>query len=144
MEGWDYCWPCEENNYSGKGLQHATFKKCADCSGAVTIALWAATEGRIDLRATHNAQALYTLSQKLSGPEEALPGDLVFYGPGKNAINHVMVCIEPSLHGDYRVFGACGGDSKTTTPELAKKIGARVRYRNRINYRPDFRAIGRI
>jgi hypothetical protein len=40
--------------------------------------------------------------------------------------------------GDGRVFGACGGNSDTTSIEIAMKQGARVRYRTRRDYRPDF------
>lgn len=79
---------------------------------------------------THNAARLFA---ELEPTEEPNPLDLCFWGqPGQ--VSHVML-----LWHDERVFGACGGNSSTTTPELAQKIGARVRFRSGIGYRPDFR-----
>lgn len=104
-----------------------------DCSGFVTAGIRAC--GGPDWRQTHNSQALFDALEPTDTPE---PGDLAFYGPpGK--INHVMV------HWiDGRVIGACGGDSSTTTAELATARGAAVQFRKQVRYRPDFRGFRRL
>lgn len=51
-------------------------------------------------------------------------------------ITHVMIYMGP---GDCRVLGASGGNSATTTIEIAKKIGAQVHYRRSPDYRPDLK-----
>lgn len=61
------------------------------------------------------------------------PGDLCVYRGRNGQPNHVMVSVDGGLTG--RVFGACGGDSTTTTPELAAAKGARVQFRRSPNYR---------
>jgi cell wall-associated NlpC family hydrolase len=106
-----------------------------DCSGLITCGLRAL--GGPDWRQTHNAARLFGTLRAVS-EMEARPGDLAFYGPpGK--INHVMI-----LTGDGRVFGATGGNSNTTTLEIAKKQNAKVQYRSRVLYRPDFRGFRRL
>jgi murein DD-endopeptidase len=130
-----YCWPTKENGYSGKWLKGAKYPETSDCSGLVTGALYFGVKGP-DWRATHNAQRLMGLCKPVVAPR---PGDLAFYGPGKNAINHVMV-----VQAGGRVFGACSGNSDTTSPEIARKKGAYVRSRQSHLYRPDFRGFGRL
>lgn len=68
------------------------------------------------------------------------PGTLVLYGrkgdPRRNAsahANHVMI-----HWGDGRVLGASGGNSDTTSIEIARQKGARVRFQKSRAYRPDF------
>lgn len=61
------------------------------------------------------------------------PGDLAVYRNKMGLASHVMICIDGGLTG--RVFGACGGDSSTTTRELAAAKGARVQFRRNPNYR---------
>jgi murein DD-endopeptidase len=98
-----------------------------DCSGLVT---WLLHElGVCDWRAEHNAQRLYN---ELSKTEAPRPGDLVFYGAGPTHITHVMIHF-----GTGQVLGACGGNSDTTSIEIARARGARVRFRGSPNYRPD-------
>jgi hypothetical protein len=144
-----YCWPCEENHYSGKDLKYATYKDCYDCSGLVTAGLYHVTKGRLDWRSTHSAQRLYNACKDIEGwnsldskhlpPKSELPC-LAFYGPGKNMITHVVVVMP-----DGRVIGAGnGGDSTVTTPDIAKKRGARVKFFSNHLYRDDFRGFKKI
>lgn len=98
-----------------------------DCSGLICYGVYLI--GGPDWRATHNCKRLWAELEPTTAP---LPGDLVFYGP-KGAPNHVMI-----YTGDGRVYGACGGNSDTTTLEIALEKKAKVRYCSRIHYRPDF------
>ena len=112
--------------------------ECFDCAGLITSCLH--TLGGQDWRAARGAHDLATLLPKLSAEESInpLPGSVACYGhedeAGLTRISHVMLIV-----GDGQVFGACQGGSDTLTPEIAKKQGARVRYRPRIRYRADFR-----
>lgn len=134
FEGQDYCWPTAENKYSGKGLKGALYPNTHDCSGTVTDALYQVTG--VDLRSTHNAQKLHDECDSLSAPEE---GCLVFYGKSPTQVSHVMTYMA-----DGRVFGASGGNSKTVTPDIAKSIGAKVKYQSGPKYRPDLIGFGRL
>jgi cell wall-associated NlpC family hydrolase len=110
-----------------------------DCSGLVTFGLFLASSGRIDWRQSHNTDRLWA---ELEPTDNPAPGDLAFYGPNKanpNDVAHVMVC----LAGGF-VFGAAGGDSSTTSPEIAKVQDARVKVKTSVNYRPDFRGFRRL
>lgn len=137
-ENCDYVWPHPSNNYSGKDLKIAKYQNVYDCSGLITAGLYHATAGRIDWRSGKNAQALFDACKHITSRP---PKDfcLAFYGPGKNAINHVMLVCP-----DGRGFGACGGGSWCLTPEIAKSKGARVRFRKSHAYRDDFRGFGEI
>jgi hypothetical protein len=126
VEGYPYCWPVPENNFSGKGLPGSKFLNTRDCSGTVTAAILAA--GGPDLRAEWNADRMWREWMPTDKPE---PGDLAFYGALR--ISHVM-----SLMPDGRVFGACGGDSRTVSPAIAAETGACVKYRSAPGYRRDF------
>lgn len=139
-EGLPYCWPTEENNYSGKDLPHAKYKDCYDCSGLVTAGLYAATGGKLDWRSTTNA---YRLMKLLPATIEPRPGDLAFYGPGTNMVNHVMIVLGEKDR-DLQVYGACGGNHYVTSPAIAKAKGARVRARKSHLYRPDFLGFTRL
>lgn len=145
-KGCPYCWPTAENSYSGKDLDGAKYQKTYDCSGLVTSSLFSATG--IDRRTTWNAQRLFENCSKVDKP---IPGDLVFYGPSRAHITHVMVYMKStSIQKDSSkdaggvVFGSSGGDSRTTTPEIAKQMNANVRGHSSVNYRPDFVAFGRL
>ena len=133
-ENLPYCWPTEENGYSGKDLKSAKYKDCYDCSGLITAGIYAATGKRIDWRVNTNAQLLLKKSQPLTDKQAKGKACLAFYGPAMNMINHVMLVLP-----DGRSFGACGGNSAVTSPDIAAKKGARVRYRATHAYRPDFR-----
>lgn len=99
-----------------------------DCSGLVTLSLFLA--GGPDWRQTHNSQALL---DELEPASELLPGDLVMYP------RHVMLHLASGL-----VLGACDGDSKTTSLEIAARQGARVKTRRRFDYRRDVIGFRRI
>lgn len=97
-----------------------------DCSGLVTWAIKQA--GGPDWRFTHNAQGLADVLQPV---DRLAVGEvlLAFYGYSWDHVDHVMVLVP-----DGRVFGACGGDHTTTTPEKALEQGACVQYRPRADY----------
>lgn len=106
-----------------------------DCSGLVTWTLHAI--GGIDLRATHNAQKLHDESHALLLPDGnsiiPAPGDLIFYGHGKNAVEHVAIWLE----GD-KAISADGATSKITKLEIALANPAnRVRLHDAIGFRRD-------
>ncbi len=126
QEGYPYTWPTPENYYSGKGLSGCLYPTGRDCSGAVTFAIHAA--GGPDLRSDHSSRTLW---KELMATDAPLPGDLVFYGQA-GIPGHVMTLMD-----DGRVLGATGGNRLTTSPTLAKPIGACVRYRSGPNYRTD-------
>jgi len=118
--------------YGGKG-EIIENGRVFDCSGAVTCAYH--ENGGPDWRQTHSAAKLYDVCEKVKDPQ---PGDLCFYGPpGK--ITHVMMYV-----GDGRVIGASGGNNSTVKVEFAKKIGAKILYRPKVQYRADFRGYGRL
>lgn len=101
-----------------------------DCSGFVVGGL---VDGKLappSWLQTHNAARLYDELEPTNDPQ---PMDACFYGPPGH-IDHVML-----LWHDFRTYGACGGNQHTTTAELAKKIGACVRFRPSVQYRSDFR-----
>lgn len=122
LDGIPYIWGGKDHN----GL---------DCSGLVTFALFLA--GGPDLRQTHNADAL--MRECDEGDQEN--GSLAFYGPPGKA-NHVMVADWRGVC--YAAYGACGGGSGTTTPEMAKAQHAKVQTRSRLDYRPDRILTGRL
>lgn len=105
-----------------------------DCSGLVTHALHKVL-GQ-DWRNTHNTDKLWAQLAPIDFPRS---GDLAFYGgAGPDDVSHVMVVL--NLDGDEDlVVGACGGDSTTTTLREAVRRGARVRVRQGVHYRRDFR-----
>lgn len=137
LDGIPYVWGGKDPGKDG-GL---------DCSGAVCYALLLA--GGPDLRQTHNAARLYCETLHADGPQ-VVQGCLSFYGPPTGHATHVMtvtaplpakagiIVPEPTLS----VYGATGGNSSTLTPELAKKIGAKVQHRPSLRYRPDLLKVG--
>jgi murein DD-endopeptidase len=106
-----------------------------DCSGLIACTLLEC--GGPDWRSTHTAQRLFDVLPRVEA-KDAQPGDLVFYGP-PHRITHVMIVATQG-----RVYGACGGDSSTTTLELAKARGAGVRFRKAVAYRRDVRGFRRL
>lgn len=99
-----------------------------DCSGAMNFALWRATG--IDLRPSDHSALM---AAKYPRTETPKPGDLAFWTNQGGKVNHVM-----ALWMDGRVLGACGGDSTTTSVELALARGGRVQFRSGPNYRTRF------
>jgi cell wall-associated NlpC family hydrolase len=83
---------------AGKG----EFPRYADCSSFTTWCLWDALGGPdagIDIVNGSRWTAGYTGTQMGHGHEvpinRALPGDLAFYGPTRNNINHVTIVVAP-------------------------------------------------
>ncbi len=108
-----------------------------DCSGAVCWCLAAAGLVPSGFGLQHNADSLRDLCDEVD-EEDAAPGDLALYGTAERAI-HVMI-----LCPDGRVLGAAGGGHTCTSIEIAKSIGARVKYRTTARYRSDFLGFGRL
>jgi murein DD-endopeptidase len=105
-----------------------------DCSGLVTWALHQC--GGPDLRTTVNSQGLADLME----PVERMPAGevlLAFYGFNWDHVEHVMFATP-----DGRAFGACGGGHTTSTVEKARDIGACVRFRPTLDYRPGRDLLG--
>ncbi len=129
-DGIFYCWDGKDPR---EGL---------DCSGLVTNAL--VTAGGRDLRLTHNAQRIYTECEEIE-PGTLLYGHLAFYGPDPSRVEHVMI-VDKGLKGEpypFSTFGACGGGRTCTTPEIAKKLGAKCQHRRQVAYRPDLLSVRR-
>lgn len=128
QHGFPYVWPTASNRYSGKGLEGCLFPDGRDCSGAVTYAL--RRGGFEDVRATCNTAVMWSTWAPVNS-ENALPGDVVLYANRKTGkVEHVMTLCE-----DGRVFGADGAGSNCTDPSIAVRLGASVRFRDRIDYR---------
>ncbi len=115
------------------------YRNVYDCSGLVTSSIYEATGGKIDRRATWNAQKLLNNCAMV---EEPRPGDLAFYGPSAGMVTHVMVYM--GAKGKDVVLGASGGDSTTTSPEKAVERGAKVKGYKTAKYRRDFLGFGRL
>jgi len=110
-KGYDVWTP---NGLKTNGLGLAAF----DCSGLVTSALRDANGP--DWRATHNAKSLWDV---LAGCENANSfGCLRFYGVSSGRPTHVALAL-----GNDLVLEAGGGDQTTTSLEIARRQGARVR-----------------
>lgn len=90
-----------------------------DCSGVVSRCL-----GLVEKK---NAQQLFTLFQGCQVPRlQALPGSLLFYGAGKDKINHVMTVLRHWPNGGMTLIGARGGDATTVNIDIAKEQKAFV------------------
>lgn len=105
-----------------------------DCSGFVTSLVWRLSNGKVDIRATHNTTAL--LEQLEIPIGEARPGDLAFYGPNGRT-NHVMVCL-----GEGVVLGQGIGDASCTDAELSRRDGKTTKVFT-MQYRPDLIGVRR-
>lgn len=103
-----------------------------DCSGLVVYAL--RQVGAIKPADDFSARGLFNLCQRTQAP---LPGDLAFYGSKPDKVTHVVVIID-----GVRVVSASGGDSRTTSKEIARKMGAAVKLHSSVLYRSDFLGIG--
>lgn len=108
-----------------------------DCSGLITRGLYELTlelpsEQRIDWRATHNTDRLFSELAPVVG--DPTPADFAFYRPGvplfDGDVEHVVVVIEGGL-----VITADGASSRIHTLEAAKEIHAIVRVRGDVSYR---------
>lgn len=110
-----------------------------DCSGLVAHCLWAV--GGPDWRKTHWSGRMW---RELPPAIHPLPGDLAMYGP-PGSVNHVMAVVGPSrIAGEFVVVGASGGNSDTTTIEIARLRRAFVKRKPTHLYRPGFRGFRRL
>ena len=118
--GLPYVWGAQDPRYG------------ADCSGFINI-----VHGRFGIGPTYDttAQGLYRFHIVHGVGSFPEIGALVFFGKHLSAITHVGMIIEPD-----HFIEAGGGDAKTKTPEMARKIGAQVRI-SHFNRRPDLVAI---
>jgi cell wall-associated NlpC family hydrolase len=107
-----------------------------DCSGLVRWALKYTPffRARPDFQADMNAHTMALTYWKNCQvkKEDTTPGDLFFYGSGPYAIDHVMVLLHKwplltSQQFGYGMIGACGGTSKTHTPDQAWSEGSGVK-----------------
>lgn len=113
----------------------------ADCSGFVTGPLFEASDGAIDLRATHNTDRLWTEFPRVSR-EEALPGDVALYfgehSTGPDDVSHAMVYL-----GEGLVCGQAYGGPKDTNAEASRAAG-KVTQVLSVDYRPDLAGFVRL
>lgn len=104
-----------------------------DCSGLVFEVLKSA--GMTLPAADMNAQMLHD-HFAINGLKGVMgPGALCFYGTDLKSIRHVTIMVNAN-----QVASASGGDSKTTTVEIANAKNAFVKLR-RFDYRKDLMAI---
>ena len=94
--------------------------KGLDCSGFVQCAL---AEIGLDPKGDQSAAALYEIL-RVSGKPVSIGdlGCLAFFGPSMQKIIHVGLCLDERL-----MIEAGGGGSKVTTPDIALRVGAKVR-----------------
>ena len=87
-----------------------------DCSGFCTHLFWQLSGGKVDVRATHNAELLRQQLTPSFG-YMAEPGDLVFYGTESHA-SHVMLSLGAGL-----VVGQAWGDETCHDPAASRGRG---------------------
>lgn len=105
-----------------------------DCSGAYTYAVQQA--GGQDLRLIANTDVLWNKLPEVTAPQ---PGDAAFYGGTKpDDVGHIEMVIAV-VDGMVVVGGSSGGDSKTTTLEIARTRRAMYKVKATHLYRADFR-----
>ena len=109
-------------------LWGAKTRDATDCSGSVTSSLKLA--GGPDLTQTHNAQRLFNETHTVADP---LPGDLVFYGPDEQHVEHVGIWMMGG-----KVLSADGAQPSIKTVEQALQHPTyRVRLHDDARFRPD-------
>lgn len=99
-----------------------------DCSGFVQELL--ASVG-MDPQGRDTAQSLYNYFMVKGLGCDCVMGAIAFYGKSEKEISHVALCIDSN-----RIIEAGGGDSRTTSKDVAAKQSAQIRIRP-INYRSD-------
>tara|TARA_Y100001963_G_C6726152_1_gene421538 strand:+ start:621 stop:1043 length:423 start_codon:yes stop_codon:yes gene_type:complete len=92
-----------------------------DCSGFIQEVLGCVG---LDPRGDQTAQRLYDHFLKHSKGSGIAPGSLLFWGSTPEKITHVSLAIDYFYH-----IEAGGGNSRTTTIEVAESQGAMVRIR---------------
>lgn len=112
----------------------------ADCSGFVTLALFKASAGTIDWRATHNTDLLWALPR--ISVAELQVGDLCLYwGPAPTSdadVSHVM-----AYAGAGQCIGQAWGGPGDTDPARSRQLG-HVTKRLPVNYRSDLAGFTRL
>lgn len=104
-----------------------------DCSGAFLLPF--TKLGALDRRRQWNTDLIWS---ELAPTNDPLPGDAALYGPSDTDMDHVMMVI--ARVGDlYVVAGASGGNSRTTTYEIASARRACFKVKASHLYRPGFR-----
>ena len=90
-----------------------------DCSGLVSFGL--------GFKEKKCAADLFLMFKTAQIPKaQALPGSIFFYGPSPAKIDHVMTVLQHWPNGTLTLIGARGGDSETTTLDIAAAKGAMV------------------
>lgn len=111
-----------------------------DCSGFVTVALWIASERKLDWRATHNTDMLWKLPRVEE--KDLLVGDLVLYwgenSKGPEDVSHVMVYV-----GYGQCVGMAWGGPSDTSADVSRTLGKVPMVKN-INYRADLAGFVRL
>lgn len=93
-----------------------------DCSGLACEYL--KMLGIISRRSDFSAKSLTQILPVHRHTKDYLPGDLVFYGPSLDAIQHVEICVTR-----YMAIGASGGGSKTLSLQDAIRDSAFIKVR---------------
>lgn len=105
-----------------------------DCSGFVTLALYKASKGLLDVRGTHNTDAMWMQWQRID-EAEALPGDLCLYwgahSKSTDDVAHVMI-----FAGHGICFGQAWGGPEDVDP-IKSRIAGKFTLVRPIRYRPD-------
>lgn len=111
-----------------------------DCSGFVTLALFKASEGSIDWRASHNTDLLWALPR--IAVADLLPGDLCLYWGSapkdENDVSHVMV-----YAGAGRCFGMAWGGPSDVDAAHSRALGHVCKVMP-VNYRADLAGFTRL
>ncbi len=114
-------------------LWGAKGRDATDCSGSVTSTLKLC--GGPDLTQTHNAQRLFNEAHQFAGADP-LPGDLVFYGPDAEHVEHVAI-----LMAGGKVLSADGAQPSVHSIEEALQHATfRVRLHEDMHFRRDIPA----
>lgn len=102
-----------------------------DCSGLVTCGIRAASDGKLDLTKTHNANRLGKETRPLLNTERPIPGDLILFDADENgADEHIGIVRDAKT-----AIDASGATHSVTSIEEAIKRLARVRLHNGHFYR---------
>lgn len=110
-----------------------------DCSGFVTLALYTASDKRVDWRQTHNTDGLWRLPTVEK--TNARPGDLILYygaSTGPRDVSHVMV-----YAGEGLCFGQAYGGPSDVDAAASRAIG-KVTQVKEVSYRPDIAGFVRL
>ncbi len=122
--------------WGAKGKDPISGQVAFDCSGLATCAIFVA--GGPNLTQVDNAQHLHDLTTPLPEGVEPEPGDLIFFGPDAQHIEHVALALAGG-----KAIDAAGATPRLPTIELAIQSGASVRVHDTLRYRGNFRGVHR-